>query len=394
MRADELRTAVTRIMTILSSADVRARLDRFRAATGGDRTVAAARLGQSGALIMERFGQLSELERRVAERLHLDSLADPDYWDKVILATDGQTGNKAELVRLASRVMFASNNLPGLLALLEQTENAPADQPALAASEAPLIIRLVEGGERASDPDRIARAIDGVDMLYSACASLAQGARAAFRLEKIDGTVTRDLHFAGDKDAIAAVVAVLDSVRTALGELNSSAQPDVEEAIRSLPVFEELESLSDQGAVSPSDIKDIAETLYQGAMLVVESGVKRLAADDARAASTTAAMPRAESTPPAQIPATPAADVGDAAVADNPDDDPRSEAEEHYEHYLRERAALQQTDDPLSGQSAVQLHADGDARPGSEESDASAPAPTRGAVSGLLKSLSRKPDKS
>ncbi len=273
MRADELRQAVGRISEILVRADIRGAVDRFRAARGDDRTVAAARLGHAGGLVMERFEALSPAERLVVRSMHLQDLARPAYWETLMRGSADPKAVAGELVRLTSRVVFATGQLPGLVGLLEHVEGAPRARHPVAEGEARLVVRLADAGERASDPDRVARTIDGVDMLYSACASIARKPAMDLRLEAVDGGDVRDVHLTGEREAIGAVVAVLESIPDAVGALDEDADIDLEELVRSLPVFTDLATLGRLGSFSEADLKDITETMHQGALLALESGV-------------------------------------------------------------------------------------------------------------------------
>ncbi len=368
MRADELRTAVNRITLILDKADVRSAVDRFRSARGDERTVAAARLGHAGAIIMERFEQLTPAERRVVKHLHLDSLASPSYWDSLI-ASAGKPGPvDGEIVRLASRVMYASSHLPGLIALLDESESGAQQHYAQAPTEGRLIVRLADAGERATDPDRVARSIDGVDMLYSACASIARKPAIDLRLEGISGDETRDIHFTGDKDATAAATAVLQSIPDAIAAFDDSEDLDLDDIIASLPVFEDLQTLASLGSFTPTDLKDITETMYQGAMLALESGVSLVTTGKP---SSNGATPPARSTP---VPRSNA--VVAVPSAGYPDDDldtpmlttPQADATlngaagadaangsavDHYNRYLQEREAMQQTSPPAAQSTGI-----------------------------------------
>ena len=342
MRADELRLAVDRIVEILVRADIRGAVDRFRTARGEERTVAAARLGHAGAVVMERFEHLGPAERLVVRSMHLHDLSNPTYWRTLIESTAEPRAVAGELVRLTSRVVFATGQLPGLVGLLGAVDAAPAGRGTPGAGESRLALRLVDAGERASDPDRIARSIDGVDMLYSACASIARKPAMDLRLEGIDGDDARDIHLTGERDAIAAVAAVLDSIPVAVAEIDEDADIDLDELVRSLPVFEDLATLGAAGAFSEADLRDITETMHQGALLALESGVARVppaerAGARAAPAGSPAVVPAPAASPvptraPVSVPA-PGAVVSNGS-AGSAEDDP------HYAQYLREREAM------------------------------------------------------
>ncbi|NND90926.1 MAG: hypothetical protein HKN42_08670 [Granulosicoccus sp.] len=348
MHADALRMAVTKIVDSLSRANIRSAVDQYRAAKGDQRTAAAARLGHAGAVMMESIDAMSAPERQIVKWLHLESLGSAEYWQNLLENSDNSREHQAEVVRLASRVMFASSHLPGMIGLLETVDSTPsqaADTLALDESEAHLCIRLTDAGERASDPDRVARAIDGIDMLYSACASIARKPAMDLRLEAIVSRQNRDrdIQFTGEHDSMSAVSAVIDSIPAALADINPDQDIDLDAVVRSLPIFEDLNTLASLGTFSGNDLKDISDTMHQGALLALESGVILIDSQ---------AMDANIHQRPAPTPTVSDADVESAvresAAMDSetrsPGDDALSAAErdEHYDRYLREREAMLQ----------------------------------------------------
>lgn len=359
MHADELRTAVAKIVQILDKSDIRSVIDQYRSAIGDQRTAAAARLGHAGAVIMERLDSLSESERQVAKFLHLDSLGSAQYWQQLLSSVDNPKEHQAEIVRLASRVMFAGNHLPGIVGLLDTVKAAPDSAsnvvplPVLEKGEGRLFIRLTDAGERASDPDRIARSIDGVDMLYSACASIARKPAIDLRLDGVTARANRDrdLQFTGERDSMAAVYAVIDSIPAALADIDPEQDIDLDGVVRSLPIFEDLNTLASLGTFSKKDLKDISDTMHQGALLTLESGVilvdSESNANSALASSANDAhVSQAEARSKARIAASaPGVDVKGLGVDESDSDSSEGtgmERDEHYDRYLREREAMLQ----------------------------------------------------
>ena len=357
MHADELRTAIHRVVEVLNKADILAVVKEYRTAKGDQRAVAAARLGHSGAVIMENMDKFAPAEKAVVKSMYLDSLGTTQYWQGLLGSADDPKKNAAELVHLFSRVMFASTHLPNLANLLgEVGASTAANSGGLpVAGEARLTIRLTDAGERASDPDRIARSIDGIDMLYSACASIARKPAMDLRLDGISGEVTRDIHFMGERDSVAAVSAVIASIPEALAEIHPDDDIDLDELVASLPIFEDLNTLANLGTFTPTDLKDISETMHQGGLLILESGV--ILVDEAAAAekvqkhnkqaATSArenrgAREQSNAAPPI---------LTRRSSTDNQNPDER---DEHYERYLREREALQRGEAvPRSGKAGA-----------------------------------------
>jgi len=277
MHADQLRVAINNVVDVLASSGIMTAIRDYRTAKGDQQPVATARLGHAGALLMERWANIPLAELTALKLLHIDNLRETSFWQALLSEQKPEKERNAELVHLYSRVMFASNHLPNFAALLGRVSNAPDDAGqtavALRAGESRLTIRLSDAGEKAYDPDRVARSIDGIDMLYSACASLSKRPAMDLRLDSVTGTEYRLISFTGEAEGINAMASVIDSIPRALADLNDDAEIDLDALVRSLPIFDQLDTLAGHGAFSENDMRDIRETMHQGALLTLESGV-------------------------------------------------------------------------------------------------------------------------
>ncbi len=406
MHADQLRVATNKVVDTLAASGVLEAIREYRTAKGDQRPVAAARLGHAGAMLMESMGTISQEEEAILKLLHLDSVRTTGYWQNLLSAQKPEAERSAELVHLYSRVLFASNHLPNFAALLNRVTNVPrasaAAAPALTplqTGESRLAIQLSDAGERASDPDRIARSIDGIDMLYSACASLSRRPALDLRLDHIVGVGDRQIVFTGESEGVAAMAAVIDSIPSALASLNDDQEIDLDALVDTLPIFKQLNTLAGHGAFSEKDLRDIRETMHQGALLTLESGVVLTDSEQPRYTGSMkpagARTPQLASTNGAVVPTNaPAAGyVPSPANGSYPAEPVR---DEHYERYLAERAAMQKgangsapvtqaPDDPfpMLGNAVQQDY---------DDSAASTNLDKQSAVDELLKTLNRQRD--
>jgi len=344
MHSDELRKAVTKIGKSLNHSGVRTAVDEYRLSKGDQRTAAAAKLSHAGAVLVDSIDTMSPDERKVLKCLHLESLGSPDYWQQLMFSDDDPKKHQGEIVRLASRVMFATSHLPAMISLLEDVQPpvaATAAQPGVSNpllhpvedGEGALFIRLTDAGERASDPDRVARAIDGIDMLYSACASIARKPAIDLRLDNVAAKLNRDrdFRFTGEKDSVAAVFAVIDSIPAALADIDPDQDIDLDSVVRSLPIFQDLNTLASLGTFSGKDLKDISETMHQGALLTLESGV--ILIDEGM-------VNQGESLAGASMPTGDQARDHHASASAQGSEGSAAQGDEHYNRYLREREAM------------------------------------------------------
>lgn len=359
MHADELRVAIDKVVDTLAASGIMTAIRDYRTAKGDQQPVAAARLGHAGAMLMERMGNVTPAEETALKIMHLNNLRDTGYWQALLSIQKSEQERNAELVHLYSRVMFASNHLPNFSALLGRVDagagagasvaasaaaanssgassTAAADSAAeLQAGESRITIQLTDAGEKASDPDRIARSIDGIDMLYSACASLSRRPAMDLRLDYLVGSDERSIVFTGESDSVSAMAAIIDSIPEALANLNDDQEIDLDALVQSLPIFSELNTLAGHGAFSEKDLRDIRETMHQGALLTLESGV--VLPEPPVQAAKTSAKASVASAPKSGVSA---AGLAAAHMAASSSESPAGR-DEHYERYLEERAAMQ-----------------------------------------------------
>ncbi|MFT4730394.1 MAG: hypothetical protein ACI9UN_004919 [Granulosicoccus sp.] len=347
MQANALCMTVTKVVELLGTANIASVVNQYRAAQGNKRAEALDGLRQAADIFMEQFASMSASERQITKIMHLDSLGSQEYWSNLFGSSEDPKKHKGEIVRLASRIMFASNHLPALLSLVDQVDTTPqfATQ-ALKQGDGYLCIRLTDAGERASDPDRVARSIDGIDMLYSACASIARKPAIDIRVDSVTPRPNgdRDVVFAGEGGSIAAVYAIINSIRETLAELDPVQEIDLDSVVWSLPIFEDLNTLASLGNFSKQDLKDISDTLHQGALLTLESGVISLDPSEtvslAEAAHGAAPKNRATSSASGEkLALVSSVDANGAATEDIAPFSP-VERDEHYDRYLKEREAM------------------------------------------------------
>ncbi len=273
MRADQLRSAAGTIAELLKKSDVLTSIRQCRDANqGGSPETSRARLTQSAKILLHGYKGFSAAEQAVCSQLHLNSIGSLDYWQALLNPEGDKTTQQAELVQLYSRAMFASSHLPSLSGLLSHTRSTPASI-ITNNGENSIVVRLMDAGEKASDPDRVARAIDGIDMIYSAGVNLLRRPAIDLQLREITGHPDKHLVFVGDHEGIAAMHTVLASLPDVLEEFRDYEEINLVQVVRSVPVFDDLAKLAELGAFLPAELRDIDETMYQGVTLAYESGI-------------------------------------------------------------------------------------------------------------------------
>ena len=272
MRTEQLCSAADTIAAVLKKSDLLNSIRQHRDASDAGRNDGShARLAQSAKILLRDAKEFSAAEKEVCSQLHLSSVGSLDYWQALLNKNGDQQAQQAELVQLFSRVMFASSHLPSLIGLLASGSSIPAAINTVQ-GESAMVVILKDAGEKASDPDRIARAIDGIDMIYSASVSLARRPAADLQLRGISGHPEKQLVFVGDDEGISALHTVLSSLPVALEQFREYEEIDLSVVVRSIPVFDDLAKLAELGAFNIEELKNIDNTMYQGVMLALESG--------------------------------------------------------------------------------------------------------------------------
>lgn len=372
MRADQMQRAAGAIVALLKESEILDIVRQCRVPVSEQKHARLAKLGHASAVLMEATENLDPHARKVLTELHLDSLTSPGYWRGLLAETTDDKTRQVELVRLYSRVLFATNHLPSLMNLLSNVTDVPAQYAK--DGEKTMVITLSDAGEKASDPDRLARVIDGIDMLYSACATLAKKPAIDLQLISVTGRASRrEITFLGDDEAIQAVITIIESIPDAIADLDPDEGIDIQFLVQSLPIFEDLKVLQKLGTYSLTDLQDIRDTMHQGVLLAIESGAVLGEAEDGvegdpshkqnaqqrGAASKSASLkpvrnmpelPASEpSEPPNPTPNPPSQNTATSAEKSQQYDlseaQPSAAKDEYYDQYLRERERLQSGDD-------------------------------------------------
>lgn len=272
MPDNALRLAVSSIVELLRSSQIQLALSHFRTALlRNEKNAAGDQLHAVSTKLVAAFKSFNDAEKKVCTYMHLDSMGQASYWEDLIALRSGLEPTRAEVVQLYSRILFASNHLPGLLALMSDMEGASSEHK-IGSGRSLLEIRLVDAGEKAADPDRISRTIDGVDMVYTACVNMARKPAVDLSLVSISGTTERELKFEGDTEGVNAVKATIELIGDELSEVEDIETFQPEQLVASLPVFEDLQTLLKLGSFRRDEVDEISRSMREGCLLVLESG--------------------------------------------------------------------------------------------------------------------------
>ena len=272
MTESAMKHAVRSVVELLRSSQIQQAVSHFRTALlKNEKNNAGEQLLEVSGRVVEACKKFNEAEIRVCEYLHLENIGLVTYWDDLVKVRAGLGPTRAETVQLYSRLLFTCNHLPGLLQLMDEMDGSrvvhkPAGNRSL------LEIRLIDAGEKASDPDRISRTIDGVDMVYTACVNMARKPAVDLSMLSLSGDKDRMLVFEGDKDGVNAVKATIDLIGDELSDVEDFENFNPEQLVSELPVFDDLQTLKNLGSFSAEEVDEISRSMREGCLLVLESG--------------------------------------------------------------------------------------------------------------------------
>jgi len=264
--------AVSAVLEVLGTSGIQEALNAFRNAllTQQATAEAGARLLAVGESLINAYQGLGKDAKQVCTYLHLQDIGSADYWSALATQSAGADQTRAHVVQMYSRILFARNHLPGLLALLK-SEAAPEPLP-LREGRASLEVRLVDAGERASDPDRISRTIDGIEMIYTACVNIARKPAIDLSLQGITGNDVRDIVFEGDEEGINAAKAAIELIIDEIADMDDIESFEPDNVVANLPIFADLLTLQKLGKFTSAETTEIARSMREGCLLMLESG--------------------------------------------------------------------------------------------------------------------------
>ncbi len=206
--------------------------------------------------------------RRVVERLHLTELQSEQFWSG-ITENAALAERQRLLVAAYSKVLFASNHLPSLMDTIRLVggESASNDTGTLA-------LLLLDAALPASSPDRIARAIDGIDLIYQACAAIvSRRDLVPLQLQSVVGRASRTIVLRGDLSLLSSVRHVLASAQKAAA-VSQANVTDLRQQLSSMPPVVVLDKLGGLGRHNRAEIEQIRESLIAGSSMLIEAVVQ------------------------------------------------------------------------------------------------------------------------
>ncbi|OED43062.1 hypothetical protein AB833_04565 [Chromatiales bacterium (ex Bugula neritina AB1)] len=239
----------------------------------GDVPVAAAVLDEAKNAYLESVGSFGPAELQVAEALQLTQLGSPSYWFDLSSPTANPLQRDAQLAVTSRQLTFVNEQFSKLLQMVEDAgEKAGAEKSPGYAST--IVLRVNDTTEAAAAPDRLARVIDGLDLIYEGSALLADAARDTLRLVSVRDMPHRTLEFTGEKEPATATRRIVRSLTERIASGYLAVGEPVDEVCESLPFLQSVEDLYRVGALTAEFASQIRQTTLSGAIMLAEARVE------------------------------------------------------------------------------------------------------------------------
>lgn len=273
----QLYSATQRVVKSLEISGLMPALKQYRAALRGtsakDTDAAESRLLQAGEAYVEKTAQYSDDETSVVNLLHLGQLGLSSFWIDLTSSVSPVEVRKTQAVSAFSKIMFATSHLPGLLGLVRETsavEGLRGQDPGAVR----LVVRLYDSIESAASPERLARLLDAVDLLYSACASIADTDAESLQLMSVSGVAVRSVIFHGNSDAITATQRVISYLNVVSAESLREDNFEVESIATTHPFLRAIDNLKELGAISAETASQAQRNTVEGSIMLLETGAQ------------------------------------------------------------------------------------------------------------------------
>jgi hypothetical protein len=273
MRRAELYQAVSRILKDLIEAGVDTFLNEQR------HNLLAEHKNNSSKSIFDTFQKYSvathnysDLENDICNMLGINELQSPKFWQASIEETE------SSILLISSNVNFAIQKLPMLLSLLKQghiqeVKSQESDIPEALKGMSILTVLIVEEGEQFSTPKRLTSALNAIIELYSVVATIENQHENELIVLACDSGSDKSFDFAAPAKLMEQVKEIIISIwDRKVFHRHANTQQDLNLISNSLPIFEKIHNLKEQGVLSPEESEILKQKIISGVTHFEDSG--------------------------------------------------------------------------------------------------------------------------
>ena len=273
MNTSQLLTAAENVLSTLSDCGVKRSVLEYQRGLeqGIDRS---QMLETAASKYLDAAAGFGQLELTLVKALKLSQLQSPAFWIDLGAPTVHCQLRLSRLNALRLNLEFASVRLPEVLSLIGGSGFKDIEDDICL-----IRLRINDAVEKASHPDRLSRLIDGVDMIYQACAVLAEESPVDLALLSVTGYQHRIIDFKGHPEVATATRRIIRSLHREATESLQQVNFSVDQIAEEIPFMHALDELFRVQALDAHSANQIREGVLAGSIMLLECGV-RIPGDD------------------------------------------------------------------------------------------------------------------
>jgi hypothetical protein len=212
-------------------------------------------------------------QKRIFSLIGLDNLVDPKYWSQVVSDPEPHM-----IFSIRSSISFAKDHLPKIMKLIEQdyvsyASRSSGSAPEFVIGKSVLSIFLIEEKDEFSTPRRLVFLLESIEKMYSSVAEITG--------ERDDGLVVIACDSGSDKSFdFMGLASLMEQIKETLLAIwdrkifyrQMQAQASMELIAASLPLVQQVESMSKAGSLAPEQAEIIKRKLVDGCIKFLEAG--------------------------------------------------------------------------------------------------------------------------
>ncbi len=245
----------------------------LQACLASENTETNKALSEASSCYLDSASGFSNSEVVVASHAGLAELQSPSFWFDL---DTGSAGDKRRKRMKCLKLVLQGQAFLSHLSALVQDQADPVDFYDTASE---IKIRIVDAADSASDPDRISRLIDGVDLIYRACARLAGTDENGLKVMRLGGSWGRTIVFNGDEEPATATRRIIRAANDLASNSMQTQSYSVVEIADNNPFLLALDDLFRVGAVNADDAEDIRQGVLGGSIMLLECGARLYGVD-------------------------------------------------------------------------------------------------------------------
>lgn len=273
MDLNRFQNAATTIAEVLDRSGLNSAIEKYSLELRAGDGVASEKLltRASEGYMNQAAAAYGENELLLVNSLQLDRLQSPSYWFDACSPVLSLSVRLHMLEQALWHLKFASQQFPEILAVVGAAEVGSADT----VDSSSISVKVVDAVDKASDPDRISRLIDGVDMIYRACANLAGQPEDGLKLMSVrGGTGNRTVVFHGHQEVSTATRRIIGTLHQHASSHLKADTYSVERIAEQLPFMHAIDELYRVGALEAGFANDISDGVLAGSIMLLECGAR------------------------------------------------------------------------------------------------------------------------